>query len=151
MKSLRKHWPWLLILVIPLWILGVVSELMDARLLAQEGVQVQGRIVNAEWITARRGRRLLVCEIAWNHEGQECQRRFNMPEAQSLDYVDPGGQVTQPLIEIRCAKFRPEIAALVIDPPDPWWVHLILAGVGFCVVSGLVVFQIRRLTAGRPA
>ena len=43
MNLLKKHWLWLLLIFIPLWLIAAVGELMDARLLQNEGVTVEGK------------------------------------------------------------------------------------------------------------
>lgn len=148
MTSLKKLWPWLLLVLVPLWLVGAVGELRDARLLEQEAVQVSGTIASARW-SQRRAGRMLDIDVDWPHEGRLVHGSFSLPSQAGLAYADEDGRVTQPTIEVRYARSKPQVAALLIQPPDPAWVSAILAGVGFCVVSGVVGFLILEWRGGR--
>jgi len=142
MKLLKKHWPWLLLIFIPLWLIAVMAELQDARLLENESATVEGRIVSAKWFASRRGGRVLACNVAWSYQGREYSQEFRLPRDLGADYADADDNLTATRLDVRCARSKPEVAALVIMPPDPVWVSVILACVGLCVVSGVIWFLV---------
>jgi len=141
MNTLKKHWHWLLLIFIPLWLIGVMAELQDARLLENESVTVEGKIASAKW-HASRGTRTLACNVAWSYQRREYSQEFRLPSTLGSKYADADGNLTATRLEVRCARTKPEVAALVIMPPDPVWVSVLLACVGLCVVGGVIWFLV---------
>lgn len=145
-STLSSKWPWLLVLLIPLWLAGAISDLMDARTLAKDGVNVQGTLESARWVQARRGRKLLECDVSWQLDGKPGRQVFRIPEKEAPGIADDAGQLKVRGIEVRCARSRPELAVLVMAPGDPWWVSAIIAGIGLvvlCCVIGFLIFNSR--------
>jgi hypothetical protein len=142
MNLLKKHWPWLLLIFIPLWMIAVIGELMDARLLQNEGVTVEGKITSAQWFAGRRGGRHLTCNVVWNYGGREYSKEFKLPSHLGVNYADKDDNLHETRLEVLCAPSKPEVAALLIMPPDPVWVSVIMACVGLCVVSGVIWYLI---------
>ncbi len=140
--SFRRIWPWLVLLAIPLWLAAVAGELLDARLLEKEGVAVTGRLESPEWVTGRGGARRLSFEAVWSHEGRELRRGFIVPAVVGEKFVDRDGRLIEPRLEMRYAPSQPEVAELVEMPPDPVWVIVLIACVGFSVLCGVIVFLI---------
>lgn len=117
-----------------LWLIAVAGEIWDARLLETDSVNVAGRIEAPHWEMSRRGGLRLVFEAAWSFEGQEHRGQFNLPEVKALPFVSRDGTILESRIEMRCARSKPQVAALAIQPPDPVWVTLIIACVGLCIL-----------------
>lgn len=139
MKSKPKfRWSWLLLIAIPLWLVGVVGELMDTRLLETDGVHALGRMESAKWVPGRRGGRSLDFEAVWEHGGREHRKSFNVPAAVGEPFVTPDGQVLETKLALRFVPSKPELASLAIQPPDPIWVGIMLACVGFTVLCGVI-------------
>jgi len=142
MKTLKKFWPCLLLMILPLWLIGVVSELLDARLLEKEGVPVMGTITEAQWRHSPKSGRTLGINVSWRHAGYGYQGSFSLPSQVGFDFADEEGKLLQPQIEVRYARSKPQLASLAVLPPDPVWVSLIVGSLGFCVITGVVGFFI---------
>lgn len=85
---------------------------------------------------------MLGIDVEWRHAGRSYHGPFSLPSQAGLEFADQEGRVMQPRIGVRFARSNPQVAALVILPPDPAWVSMMVAGVGFCVVSGITGFFI---------
>jgi len=138
----KFRWPWLLLIVVPMWLAAAVSELLDARLLENEGVPAWGRMESAKWVAGRRGGRTLAFDAVWEHEGREYRQSFNVSSAVAERYVTRDGQVLETKLELRYAPSKPELVSIAIQPRDPLWVSIIIACVGFSVLCGVIIFLI---------
>ena len=141
--SLKRLLPWLLLLLIPLWLTAVLSELQDARTLENEGVAATGRMESPKWLKGRGSRRSLSLEAVWTHEGREYRKAFNLPHEAGLKLVDEQGRPVVTQLDLRYVPGRPELAALTAAPPDPVWASIVIAAVGFCLLCGVIVFLLR--------
>lgn len=138
MNWLKKRWPLLLLIFIPMWIIAVVGEILDSRLLENEGQVFQGRITSAEWFSTGRGGRRVHLNVTWHMpDGKDYSKVFKLPSAQGIEYADNDNRILLDQIEVRSAPSKPDVARLVITPADPWWAGIILACVGFCVLCGI--------------
>ena len=138
----NRFWLWLPVLVIPIWLWLAVGEVLDARQLEQHAVTTTGEIVSARWIRSRSGYNVEM-EVRWTHAGSEVRHPFRLGTGKAEAYVSTDSRILQPSIEVRYVPEKPTLAALAIDPPDPWWVSAILAGFGLCVVTGVVLYLMR--------
>ena len=138
-SPLRKVWPWLLLLAIPLWLIGVIGELRDAWQLEKQGVAVTGRLEKPEWQKSRRSR-VLDFDAVWQFESREYRGRFRLAEDEAAPLLDSAGQIAGTRLEMRCVPSRPELASVTLHPADPWWVQLILACVGLALLVGVILF-----------
>jgi hypothetical protein len=141
-RSLLRYVPWVLLVLLPLWLAAVAGELLDARLLQNEGVATVGRLEKPEWYSRRGGARSLAFEAVWSHEGREYRRAFNLPAADGEKFVERGGQIVESKLAMRYVPSKPELASLEVQPPDPVWVSVIIASVGLCAFAGVIVFLI---------
>jgi hypothetical protein len=142
-RSFKRLLPWLLLLLIPLWLVAILSELQDARALENESVVTTGRMESPQWLHGRRGRKSLSLEAVWTHEGKEHRKAFNLTHDAGLKLVDEEGRPLVTQLPMRYVPARPELAALDAAPPDPVWVSIVIACVGFCALTGVIVFLIR--------
>ncbi len=134
--------PWLLVVVIPMWLIAVVTEILDARLLERERTPVVGRMEKAEWIHGRKSGDRLMFDAVWTHEGKEYRKEFRLPYAKGMQFMDKEGRVFETQLAMHYAPSKPEVGELDIMPPDPVWVSIIIACVGFLVLCGVVGFLI---------
>lgn len=93
MKRPRKYLPWLVAVFIPLWLIGVAGELLDARRLESEGTAVDGGITSAKWIKGRRGGPQLDCTVAWNYDDRTYTKEFRLPSRLGEAYADNDGRL----------------------------------------------------------
>lgn len=149
---IQKIWPWVLVVAIPLWLIAVVGELRDAQLLEREGVPTVGHMEAPHWNAGTRGGRRLRFDAVWSHAGQEYRREFSLPLENGQNFADKDGNLIESRLEMHYAPSKPEVASIDLVPPDPIWVSIILACVGFCVLCGVVVYLIRlwRRPQSRP-
>ena len=148
-SSLRRFWPWALLVAIPLWLIGVTGELRDAWQLEKQGVTVTGRLENPEWKTSRRTR-VLDFEAVWLWEGKEFRAPFRLSGEEAAPLLDAEGRVAETRLEMRCVPSRPGLASVALHPPDPWWVQLILACVGLTILGGVTAYLWKQRRAARP-
>ncbi|MGV3660729.1 MAG: hypothetical protein ACO1TE_11115 [Prosthecobacter sp.] len=144
MKSpVRKYLPWLLVLVIPLWMGAAIMETLDTRLLEREGVPVVGRMESPHWsATKNKGRRLRF-DAVWTHEGREYRGEFSLPSEKGFQFMDKDGNIRETRLDMHYAPSKPSVASIDLQPPDPWWVGVIIGCVGLCLLCGVVWFLIR--------
>ena len=138
----KFRWPWLLLIVVPLWLAAAVGELMDTRLLETEGVPAWGRMESAKWVAGRRGGRTLAFDAVWEHAGREYRQSFSVSSAVAEQYVTRDGQVLETKLELRYAPSKPELVSIAIQPRDPLWVSIIIACVGLAALIGVIAFLI---------
>jgi hypothetical protein len=144
MKSPQKKvWPWLIMILVPIWLIGVVSDLRQAWQLESAGLVIPGRMESPGWVTGPKNSKVLAFEAVWGHEGSEYRRSFTVPYDVGVAFVDPAGQQIEERLEIRFVPSNPVNASVTIHPPDPFWVSIILALFGLCVISGTIFFLVR--------
>ncbi len=142
-STIQKYLPWLLLVVIPMWIGAVVMEILDARLLERERVPVIGHIESQRWITGKKGGHRLLFDAVWTHEGKEYRKEFRIPREKGNLFADADGNLFESRLEMHYAPSKPGVASLDIQPPDPVWVSVIIACVGLCVLCGVVYYLIQ--------
>lgn len=141
---IKKILPWLLLVLVPLWIGAAVMELLDARLLEREGVPTVGRMESPQWSATNRGGRRLRFVAVWSHNGQDHRGEFSLPSEKGFQFMDNDGNVRATRLEMHYAPSKPQVASIDLQPPDPWWVSVILACVGLCVLCGVVFYLIQQ-------
>lgn len=146
---IKKYLPWLLLILIPVWIGAAVMELLDARLLEREGVPTIGRMESPHWSATKRGGRRLRFEAVWSHNGQDFRKEFSLPFEKGSQFVDNDDKVRETRLEMHYVPSKPQVASIDLQPPDPWWVSIILACVGLGVLCGVVYYLIQQWR--RPA
>jgi hypothetical protein len=137
----RRTWLILAIILIPLWIIGAGVEIADLFLIRKEGRVTTGHVNPGKWISSRGG--LYETEVSYFVNDRELRKEFRVPRSQALQFVDENGGVTNPSIEVLYAPSKPKVAELVIMPSDAPWVSILVACVGFCVISGVFVYFYR--------
>jgi hypothetical protein len=137
----RRTWLILAIIVIPLWLLGAGGEIADAFLIRKEGRVTMGRVNPGKWIRSRGG--LYQTEVSYIVNDRELRKEFRVPRGSALQYVNENGDITNPNIEVLYAPSKPQVAELVVMPTDAPWIGILVASIGFCVISGVFAYLYR--------
>lgn len=134
----RRTWLIIAIIAIPLWILGASKEIADSFLIRNEGRVTIGQVNQGTWIRGKR--RYYKTEVSYRAGDQELRKEFRIPPHMAARFVDESGAVTNPGVEVLYAPSKPTVAELTIMPPDAPWIGILVASIGFCVITGIFGF-----------
>ena len=137
----RKTWLILALILIPLWIIGAGAEIADSFLIRKEGTVITGAVNPGQWIRGKR--RYYQADVSYHVNGREWRKEFRLPPDLGLLHADESGTVTNPEIQVRYAPSKPQVAELVALPSDSPWISLMVASLGFCVITAVFVFLYR--------
>ena len=88
------------------------------------------------------GGRALAFDAVWSHDGHDFRRHFKVPASIVEQFTDKTGRVMNSRLAMHYVPSKPEVASLDILQPDPLWVSLSVACIGFCVLCGVVIYLI---------
>ena len=134
----RRTWLIIAIIAIPLWLLGAGGEIADSFLIRKEGRVTIGQVNQGAWIRGKR--RCYKTEVSYRAGDQELRKEFRIPPHEASKFVDENGTVTSPGIEVLYAPSKPTVAELLIMPSDAPWISILVASIGFCVITGIFGF-----------
>jgi hypothetical protein len=131
----RRTWLILAIILIPLWLIGATGEIADSFLIRMDGRLTIGEVNPGQWIRGKR--RYYKAEVSYQADGRDFRKEFRISPDKAFRFVDESGAVTNPKIEVLYAPSKPQVAELVIMPSDAPWISILVACIGFFVISGV--------------